>query len=204
MLTNDMSFKKMIMIPADDAALRKELTTPGNVSGLVRSARKRNDLLFDKSIPDSQKLRLLANEDQSYDALNASVKNTVPLIRTVKDKKREGKEQWMKKLMEEQNELLRAAIKGSVPYSTATPFRPMKEEESDESAGSEEEEEEEGSANATPVKKLINAGKRLIDKSLKSAEKTRDAVARSRDLRERFKKWQRYPDGRLGSHTPEK
>ena len=202
-----MSFKKMIMIPADDMALRKELTAPGNLSGLVRSVRKRNDLLNDKSMPDSQKLRLLANEDQSYDAFRNSVKNTVPLVRTVKDKKKQGKEQWMKTLMEEQNELLRAAIKGSVPYSPMTPFRRVKEEsDENESEESEQEEEEERKANdnETPVKKLLKAGKRLMEKSQKSVDRSRQAVARSQHLRERFKKWQRYPDGRLGSHTPEK
>lgn len=198
------------MIPADDKTLQKELTTPGNLKGLVRSARKRNELLFDKSIPDSQKVRLLANEDQSYDAFRNSVKNTVPLVRTVKDKKGEENKEWMKQLMEEQNELLRTAIKGSGAYSLSTPFRPVKEEsdeyESDDNDLGEEEEEEEskGGENETPVKRLIEAGQSLIKRSLKSAKRSREAVARSRHLRERFKKWQRFPDGRLGSQTPEK
>lgn len=86
-----MGFKKMIMLPTDDTTLRKELTTPGNLTVLVRSARKRNDLLYDKTIPDSQKMKLLANEDQSYDSFRDSVKNKVPLVHTVKDKKGKGK-----------------------------------------------------------------------------------------------------------------
>ena len=197
----------MIMIPADDKALRKELTTPGNLKGLVRSARKRNDLLFDQSIPNSQKVRLLANEDQSYDVFRNSVKSTVPLVRTVKDKKGEGNNEWMKKLMEEQNELLRTVIKGTDAYSTPTPFRQVKEEkdeyESDENDPEEEEEEEsKGGENETPVKKLIEEGKSLVQKSQRSVERSRQAVKRSRDLRERFKNWQRFADGRLGSETP--
>lgn len=72
--TANMSFKKMIMVPTDGTTLRKELNTPGNLTVLVRSARKRNDLLYDKSIPDSQKMKLLANEDQSYDSFRDSVK----------------------------------------------------------------------------------------------------------------------------------
>ena len=87
----------MIMIPADDKTLRKELTTFGNLKGFVRSARKRNDLLFDQSIPDSQKVRLLANEDQSYDVFRNSIQSMIPLVRTVKDKKRKGNKQWIKK-----------------------------------------------------------------------------------------------------------
>ena len=56
-----------------------------------------NDLLCDQLIPDSQKARLLTNEDQSYDVFRSSVKSTVPLVRTVKDKQGEGNNEWMKK-----------------------------------------------------------------------------------------------------------
>lgn len=36
-------------------------------------------------------MKLLANEDQSYDSFRDSVKNKVPLVHTVKDKKGKGK-----------------------------------------------------------------------------------------------------------------
>ena len=83
------------------------LTTPENLIGLVKSARKRNNLLYDDESILTQRVRLLADEDQTFDPLQDSVRNTVPLVRTVKDKKAKGKKNWMKTLMEERNKLLR-------------------------------------------------------------------------------------------------
>ena len=103
--------------------------------------------------------------------------------------------------MKEQNEVLRTAIKGTGSYSTPSERR-IRGIRDDNDPEEEEDEENKGGEIETPVKMLIEAGKSL-KKIPKECRKATTSSHRSRHLRERFKNWQFFPDGRLGSQTPE-
>lgn len=98
-------------------------------------------------------------------------------MRTVKDKKGKGKNDWMKTLIEEQNELLRTGIKASGPYSTSTPLRRVKKESDEDSDDNEEKEKDNENGereSETPVKNSLKQEKVLLrnhERVLKSPEK---------------------------------
>ena len=101
--------------------------------------------------------------------------------------------------MEEQNDLLQT---GSTPYGTYTPIHRVKKTDEDEESDDEEVATKEEEYDR-PIKKLLRAGESHLEQLCKSSSKSREAVARSWHLHERFK-WKCFPNGRFASQTPEK